>query len=460
MRLRFNHIITLLIAATLCIASADAASKRRTQQRDIKKVRAEQQANKKAIKETSQKITVNTRETKRQLSQLQALEGEIAEKNREIGAMREGIDSIDGGITRVNDSIGSIEKRFEVMRANYAAQLRQVQRSRGAMNAMSFLFSSESFGTAWQRVRYMRQVNKWRGRNARRMKAMGDSLAERRRQLDTLMSSRRTAMARLSLAQKQLQGKQQDTDKLVASLKAQGSSLRAVLKEKEQQQRQLDRELEKLIAEEQRREEQRRREEAKKAAAAKAKADKEAAAKAKADKAAGKSTETANSGTTSPKTVPAKNRKEAPTAVADADRALTGSFESNKGRLLFPVAGRYRVVRGFGRQKHPELEHVETENSGIDIEALGGGSARAVFEGRVSEIFRQPGYNTIVMVRHGNFLTIYANIDKLSVKKGDTVKAGQAIGTIFADPDEDGRLILHFELRKERTKLNPLLWVK
>lgn len=118
------------------------------------------------------------------------------------------------------------------------------------------------------------------------------------------------------------------------------------------------------------------------------------------------------------------------------------------------------MVRGFGRQKHPELEHVETENSGIDIEALGGGSARAVFEGRVSEIFRQPGYNTIVMVRHGNFLTIYANIDKLSVKKGDTVKAGQAIGTIFADPDEDGRLILHFELRKERTKLNPLLWVK
>ncbi len=83
-----------------------------------------------------------------------------------------------------------------------------------------------------------------------------------------------------------------------------------------------------------------------------------------------------------------------------------------------------------------------------------------MFEGRVSEIFRQPGYNTIVMVRHGNFLTIYANIDKLSVKKGDTVKAGQTIGTIFADPDEDGRLILHFELRKERTKLNPLLWVK
>lgn len=456
MRLRFNHIITLLIAATLCIVSADAASKQRTQQRDIRKVRAEQQANKKAIKETSQKITVNTRETKRLLSQLQALEGEIAEKNREIGVMREGIDSIDSDITQVNDSIGLIEKRFEVMRANYAAQLRQVQRSRMAMDAISFLFSSESFGNAWQRVRYMRQVNKWRGRNARRMKAMGDSLTERRRQLDALKSSRRTAMARLSLAQKQLQGKQQDTDRLVASLKAQGSSLRAVLNEKEQKQRQLDRELEKLIAEEQRREEKRRREEA----AAKAKAEKEAASKAKAEKAAGNGTGTAKSGTTTPVPAPAKSNKEAPAAVADADRALTGSFESNKGRLLFPVSGRYRVVRGFGRQKHPELEHVETDNSGIDIEALGGGSARAVFDGRVSEIFRQPGYNTIVMVRHGNFLTIYANIDKLSVKKGDTVKAGQAIGTIFADPDEDGRLILHFELRKERTKLNPLLWVK
>ena len=124
------------------------------------------------------------------------------------------------------------------------------------------------------------------------------------------------------------------------------------------------------------------------------------------------------------------------------------------------MAGRYRIVRGFGRQKHPELEHVETDNSGIDIEAVGGGKARAVFKGRVSEIFKQPGYGTIIMVRHGNYLTIYANLSQIDVAKGQEIQAGQSLGTIYPDPDEDDRSILHFELRKERTKLNPLLWVK
>lgn len=446
-----TNIITFLIAVLALIAAPECdAQKKKQQQRDISKVRAEQQANKKAIKETSQKITVNTRETKRKLSQLQSLTAEVDAKNREIGAMKLSIDSLDSDIKSVTDSINSLEGSLELMRTNYARQLKEVQRSRSAMNTLSFIFSAESFANAWQRVRYLKQMDRWRGTKAREIRTMADSLSQRRENLDRLLGQRQAAMVSLNASQKQLQEKQADTDRLVANLKAEGSSLKAVLKERETKQRALDRELEKLIAEEQKREEQRRREEAKKA-----EAERKAREKAETSKQQSGSKESATKTET-----PAKKKTEAPTAVADADRALTGSFESNKGKLLFPVSGRYRVVRGFGRQKHPELEHVETDNSGIDIEALGGGTARAVFDGRVSEIFRQPGYNTIVMVRHGNFLTIYANLDQLSVKKGDTVKAGQTIGTIFADPEEDGRLILHFELRKERTKLNPLQWVK
>lgn len=450
---RKSVIITFLIAVIAILASPDAlAQKKKTttrdNSRDITKVRAEQQANKKAIKETSQKITANTRETRRRLAQLQSLSAEVDAKSREIGAMKQSIDSLDGDIRGINDSISALEGRLCVMRGNYARQLKEVQRSRGAMNTLSFIFSAESFGKAWQRVRYLKQMDRWRGTKAREIRAVADSLGNRRQQLDSLMKRRQAVMVNLNSSQKQLQEKQADTDRLVASLKAEGSSLKAVLKERESKQRALDRELDKLIAEEQRREEARRREEAKKA-----EAERKAREKAEKNK-SGQQKE-------QPAEKPAATKKaEAPTATAAADRALTGSFESNKGRLLFPVSGRYRVVRGFGRQKHPELEHVETDNSGIDVEALGGGTARAVFDGRVSEIFRQPGYNTIVMVRHGNFLTIYANLENISVKKGDTVKAGQTIGTIFADPEEDGRLILHFELRKERTKLNPMEWVK
>lgn len=441
----FQRILRIVVVAVGIAAVASGADvwAKKPQKRDISKVKQEQQATKKEIKETSKKITVNTRETQKQLSRLSTLSGEIAAAGQEIDRMQGDVDSIDSSISVVNDSITHISARMDSLKAGYVRQLRKVQSSRGAMNTLSFLFSSESFAKAWQRLRYLRQFGKWRRHRAEELQLMKDSLADRRLRLDTLRHDRRTAIARLSLAQKQLQTKREETDRIVLSLKSEGASLKALLKEKERKAKALDSELDKLIAEEQRREEQRRKEEQRKA---------EAQRKASASKTtAPAKKETASAGGA---------KTEAPVATAAADRALTGSFESNKGQLLFPVAGKYRVVRGFGRQKHPELEHVETDNSGIDVEAVGGGTARAVFEGRVSEIFKQPGYNTIVMVRHGNFLTIYANLSDISVKKGDTVKAGQTIGTIYPDPEEDGRSILHFELRKERTKLNPLQWVK
>ena len=136
------------------------------------------------------------------------------------------------------------------------------------------------------------------------------------------------------------------------------------------------------------------------------------------------------------------------------------AFESKKGKLPYPVLGRYRVVGKFGKQKHPQFPNIMTENSGIDIELLSSGSAIAIFEGTVSAIFRQPGFNTIVMVRHGEYLSIYANLSSISVKSGDNVKANQVIGTVYADPEDGNRRIMHFEIRKETVKLNPQHWIK
>lgn len=446
-----RRIITFLVAATIIAAIPDtlAAQKKRRQQRDINSVRTEQRDTKREIAETSKKITANTRETSRQLARLNTLSGEIATTTREISRMQQGVDSLDGRIAATADSIASLQTRVETMRQTYAKALRSTQGSNGAMNTLAFIFSSETFGNAWQRVRYLRRFGQWRRNQTERIMRTADSLELRRQGLDTLRRERSVAVARMSISQRQLEAQRKETDQLVGKLRSEGSSLKALLKEKERKARALDRELDKLIAEEQRRREQEQREAERR--------EREARRKAGQNKPAKTSTETATAAN-APK--PSKSRPEAPTSVAAADRALTGSFESNKGRLLFPVAGRYRIVRGFGRQKHPELEHVETDNSGIDIEAVGGGKARAVFKGRVSEIFKQPGYGTIIMVRHGNYLTIYANLSQIDVAKGQEIQAGQSLGTIYPDPDEDDRSILHFELRKERTKLNPLLWVK
>lgn len=447
-----RSIITFLVAAIIVAATADAATqKKQRAKRDINRVRTEQRDTKREIAETSKKITANTRETSHQLARLNALSGEITNTTREIGKMQQGVDSLDSRIAATADSIASLQGRVEAMRRAYASALRSTQGSNGAMNTLAFIFSSETFSHAWQRVRYLQRFGQWRRNQTERITRAADSLELHRMGLDTLRRERSVAVARMSLSQRQLEAQRKETDQLVGKLRSEGSSLKALLKEKERKARALDSELDKLIAEEQRRREKEQREAERR--------EKEAQRKADKNKTTGKTT--ADSKTTTSTTSGGTAKATAtPTSVAAADRALTGSFESNKGRLLFPVAGRYRVVRGFGRQKHPELEHVETDNSGIDIEAVGGGKARAVFKGRVSEIFKQPGYGTIIMVRHGNYLTIYANLSQIDVHKGQDVEAGQSLGTIYPDPDEDDRSILHFELRKERTKLNPMQWVK
>lgn len=445
--------ILAIIVLSLALSSDSYAVKPK---RDAAKIRKEQQATKKQIKETTQKINVNTCETKKQLSRLNSLNGEIEAKGAEISKMQVGVDSINRRLTTINDSINALNSHMASLRDSYVKSLRKMQGTSGAMGSLAFIFSSDSFSEAYRKLRYMQQFDKWRKRKAQDIKATEDLLKERKTVLDTVRRSRNIELSKLNMLRKDLEHKRIETDKVVAQLKSEGNNLRTVLREKEEQQRRLDRELDKIIAEEQARIERQRKEAERKEAERKRK-EAEAKKKATAQTPSSKQAET-----------PAKTQESAKpaapaapsTSVAAADRALTGSFESNQGKLLFPVAGKYRIVRGFGRQKHPQLAHVETENSGIDIEAISSKQARAVFDGTVSATFKQPGYGTIVMIRHGNYLTIYANLDAISVKNGDKVRTGQTLGTIITDPDEDNRAILHFELRKERTKLNPVLWVR
>ncbi len=150
-----------------------------------------------------------------------------------------------------------------------------------------------------------------------------------------------------------------------------------------------------------------------------------------------------------------------PSGVAAEVEVPRGSdFESLRGRLPFPVSGRYTIVKRFGRQKHPTLPHVETNNSGIDIETVSGAPAKAVCDGEVSAVFRPDGYNNVVVVRHGRFMTVYANLGSLFVSTGQKIEAGQAIGSVYADSNDNGRSVLHFEIRNGRQKENPELWLR
>lgn len=430
----------LLILLTVLTVLAATAARPRTQ----RNVRQQRQQTTEQIKETNRRIRQNTKETERQLNQLNLLSARIRETNRDIAAMQKSLDSINSAVTGLTDSIAALDSHLEQLRRKYATAVKKMHGNRNAVNKLAFMFASESVSQAYRRMRYLEQYSRWRQRKTDEIAATVKTLDIKRAELDEKRRQQALAVERLAEARSELGKQKESTDKLVAGLKKEGRSLKTLLKEKEKEAKRLDAELERLIAEEarkQREEEERRKREAQAAAAAE---------KAKPD--GGKAEKKAKV-----KPVP-RPTKDAPDDKAYA--ALSGSFEHNKGRLPYPVAGRYSVVRPFGRTTHPDLPHVQVDNSGIDIEVSPGTAVRAVFDGKVSEIFKLAGFETIVMVRHGRYLTIYANVDGITVKKGDEVKAGMTIGKVYADPSDNNRSVLHFEIREERKKLDPQLWLK
>lgn len=442
----------IVIAVILAAAPADARRQRKgrasTRQRTVENVKKDKTTTERKISETATKLNTNSKELKRQLNRLNSLNADIEANRTKVQDLRTHIDSLGSAINVTVDSLKILEKDLEDMRQSYVRALKELQPHAGAMNDLSFIFSSESFAEAYSRIRYLRQFSAWRERRADNIRKGIDRIAERRAHLTSLRHSQDKAYRKAEETQAQLSKQQTQSEQMVTTLRKEDSALRASLKEQKRKAAALDRELDRLIAAEQARI---AREEA-----ARAKKEKGGAAKGST---AAKGKQGSTEKERSAKDVASANAKTRTAASTEAS-VLTGSFAANKGRLLFPVAGSYKIVRRFGRQPHPTLKHVETENSGIDIEVKRGTQARAVFAGKVSAIFKQDGFNSIVMVRHGRYITIYANLSSVSVKQGDNVNAGQTLGSIYSDPDDGGRTILHFELRNERQKLNPSLWVR
>ena len=144
--------------------------------------------------------------------------------------------------------------------------------------------------------------------------------------------------------------------------------------------------------------------------------------------------------------------------AAQADIKLSGSFESNKGKLPMPITGPYLVVGEYGVQQVAGMKDVKTNNLGIDIQGQEGAQAKAIFDGTVSSIFQQGKGQIGVLIRHGSYISVYCNLSETRLKKGDNVKASDIVGNI--QTSEDGTPVLHFQLHKESTRLNPSAWLR
>lgn len=455
-----RRVATILIVGLLALplitaqTKSKSSAKKSSQQRTVEIVKSDKKSAERRISETSTQIKSNTLELNRQLNQLNSLNADIELNQLAIEGLRNDIDSIGNQITLTADTVKMLETELEALRKSYVKAMRKIQPYSGSMNQLSFLFSSRSFSEAFNRMRYLQRFSQWRKSKAENINRKIDQIAARRLRLSELRNAQDQAFRRAAEQQAVLEKQQEASAKMVMQLRKEDVQLRKMLDDQKRKARSLDMELDRLITAEQ--------EKARKAEEARRK-QKQNIDKAKAKTAASKASTSSKSSAAKPaqsKSSSTVASAATGTAASTLASSLTGSFEANKGRLLFPVTGNYKIIRRFGRQPHPTLPHVEIDNTGIDIEVANGSSARAVFAGEVSYVLRQDGYNSIVMVRHGKYITIYAGLASVNVKQGDSVKAGQTLGRIYSDPDDDNRTKLHFEVRNERTKLNPMQWVK
>ena len=298
-----------------------------------------------------------------------------------------------------------------------------------SQDKLLFILSAESFAQSLRRMRYLKEYADWQKREAEGIVKRQREITEKKSELEQTRAEKLTLLSTREKENLKLKNEEEKRKHEVQRLNTRQKELQAELRKQRKQAQALDRMIEQQIALEIARAEESRKKE-----------------------------EKTNSGKTD-----SPNRRSSATkggyAMTKEERLLSDNFAENKGRLPYPVTGKHVIVGTFGEQQHQDLKYVRTNNSGIDIQTAAGSEARAVFNGVVTRVFVVPGYNNSIIVRHGNFLTVYSNLSEVYVKAGDKISTRQSIGKIFTDTENNNATILHFQLWKEKTKLNPAPWL-
>ena len=415
----------IMIITAICMAVVAATP------RNSKSVRKQRTATEQKIARTRSQINRNSEEIRRELLSLQSLEADIEERNSELAHIRTLIKSLDRKQRLLADTIEINSRKIDILRESYAKALRAGRRQRSLASKAAYIFSSQSFTQARSRMRYLNELRSWQKEKSEELTLLNTRLTSQRLRLDTLKMEAAAGADSIARIQASLEIQHDKADAVVKSLKRQKKDLDKVLKQQIDLARRLDDELTRAIEEEER-------------------LQREAERKQSAEKAESKKDKPQQQATKTP-----RNKSN-----TESTMALTAPFAQCKGKLPHPVDRKASVVSSFGRHAHGSLSKVQVQNNGIDFETSPGASARAVYDGVVSMVIVMDGYQNVVMLRHGKYLTVYAGIGDLNVRKGQKVKAGDTLGTIYSDPADNGRTRLHFEIRNEKEKLNPADWLE
>ncbi len=378
----------------------------------------------KEIKQQQTLLQQTQKNKKASLREIQLINSQVQKQEKLIHTIHHEIDNLDTAIEANTKAVAELESELETMKKDYAQAVYMAYKYRHVLNKAAFVASAENISQAVRRMRYLQEYTNALDRKMRLIQETQLTLKEKETLLQQNKLEKEQLLKDKNREKAQLDQQKREKNQIVNKLKKQESQIKAEINKKVKRQKAVNAAIDKIIKEE--------------------------IAKSNAKKSSGSSSKTTSAPATTASATPAHLQ------LTPAESALASDFESNKGKLPWPVE-KGSIVTPFGPYTHAEVNSVRIPNDGVNIVTGKGSNVRAVFKGTVSGV-ATIGESKVVIIRHGNYLSVYSNLGEVYVQKGSTVTTKQSIGKVYCESGES-TAELHFEIRKESTPLNPSLWI-
>jgi len=370
-----------------------------------------------ALRLTSNLLKETKKKKKESYNKFLLIKNQIATREELIANLQKDITLLNGMISENEEVVNSLKQDLESLKEQYAKLIYFAWKNRSSYQQLMFILSAKNFNQAYMRMKYLQQLTEYREKQAVAIKDILSLLESKVNELNKRKAEKENILKQIEQEKIVLANEKQEQAKTVEKLKQKESELISKLKKQRRAAEALKRKVAKIIAEE-------------------ARKAREAAKKKH------------------PNTKPATNKG---FVLTPEEKIIAADFASNKGHLPWPTTK--GIITGtFGTHEHPLIKGVKVNNDGIYISAPAGSKARAIFKGEVRKVFEIPGKHKLVLIRHGNYFSVYANLSEVYVKEGQKVATKEEIGKVYTDPD-DHKTILELQIWKGSIKVNPKYWL-
>ncbi len=383
-------------------------------QNEKEKLKEEKERIEKEIQYTNKLLNETKRSKKNSLNQLIILNRKIKIREKLVSTINYEINNLDNKITNNKSEIKVLTEDLKKLKDQYAKMIYYAFKNKNAYNRLMFIFASDDFNQAYKRLKYFQQYSAYRRMQAKLIEKTQIELNDKTEQLKNQKLEKTSLLKEKAGEIKQLEKEKDEKNSTIKKLSGKEKELRRTLRIKKKEATKLEKSIKNIIDAEIR------------AAAKRARKTNEA-------------------------------KKSKIIDLTSEEFELTNNFVENKGKLPWP-SEKGIISSTFGEHKHPILKKVNVRNNGIDILTNKGEMVRAIFNGTVISVRAISNTNTAIIIRHGEYFTVYSNLNKVFVKRGDKVQSKQEIGTVFTNPS-DSKTELHFEIWKGRSLLNPIYWI-